>query len=154
MTPHDKENPSEKNFDLCVYNNDKDIVDNQVVILQYANGVRATFSLQLFAPKGDRSIMICGSEGYVSANLSDKIISVHSSIDQGVTEHDLGEVDESGHSGGDEQFIGEFIEAIRDGHELPVDLMAGLATTVIGNAIEEARKTGKMVKIPSSEYQV
>lgn len=50
--------------DLCVYNTDKDVVDNQTVILEWDNGIRGNFNMQLFQRDGIRQNKIWGELGY------------------------------------------------------------------------------------------
>ncbi len=152
MTPADRANPAGRDFDLCVYNDDKDLVDNQVAIIEYANGVRADFSLQLFRAKGARTIAISGSEAYLTGCLEDNRITVlHARTGQSEV-HEIAAA-ASGHAGGDEHFIREFVEAVRDGAEPPTDLRAGLASTVVGVAIETARTRGTVIAIAPDSYE-
>lgn len=152
MTEDDRINPSHRNFDLCVYNDDKDIVDNQVAILEYVNGVRATFSLQLFRATGARMITINGTEAYLSGCLEENRISICHSRTGQVDVHEI-KVEGSGHSGGDERFVLEFVDCIRNGTAPVADLRSGLASTVTALAVEKARKSGSVISIDPAEYR-
>ena len=44
-----------------------DIIDNALVSVEYANGVRASFNLCMFAPGFNEEIAICGDEGRIKA---------------------------------------------------------------------------------------
>jgi predicted dehydrogenase len=48
---------------------DKDIVDNQVAILEYANGVRATFHTNLNTAIQERRMYLCGTEGTIRGDV-------------------------------------------------------------------------------------
>lgn len=48
---------------------DKDIIDNQVAILQYANGVRATFHTNLNTAIQERRMYLCGTEGTIRGDV-------------------------------------------------------------------------------------
>lgn len=50
------------------FRDDKDIVDNQVAILQYANGVRATFHTNCLSALPERRLYIQGTEGTLRAD--------------------------------------------------------------------------------------
>ena len=63
MTPEEQANPSAKPFDICVYTKDKELVDHEVVIMDFDNGVKATFTLNLFAEIPKRTINIAGTTG-------------------------------------------------------------------------------------------
>jgi predicted dehydrogenase len=153
MTPQEKAAPSIKGFDLCVYNNDKDVIDNQHVLLEYSNNVRGTFSLNLFAPEPKREWRLIGTNGYINADTAKKEYTV--SFSDGRTSYTKKcEVDnKSAHDGSDMVFLNEFINNIILGKAPNADANAGLSSTVIGNAIEKARKTGTVVTIDASEYE-
>lgn len=156
LSEEEKANPSNYDIDLCVYNNDKDIVDNQVCILEYGNQVRATFSLQCFYPyPSERFITITGSRGYLFGVFQKNQIELHysdtkkSEVIDFKDEIDAGD----GHGGGDSRFLREFISCIRYGREPDSDSLSGIASTVIACAIEEARSANRVVVIPQSDYE-
>ena len=153
MTPEEKAAPSEKLFDLCVFTPDKDVVDNQQVLLEYANGVRGTFSLNLFAPVPKREWRLVGSCGYIDADTGKKEYSVSFSDGrEGYTRHCEAD-NTSAHDGSDMIFLNEFVENIISGNAPKADAAAGLSSTVIGNAIDKARLTGSVVTIDPDEYK-
>ncbi|MCJ7434325.1 MAG: Gfo/Idh/MocA family oxidoreductase, partial [Anaerolineales bacterium] len=56
------------NFIGFEYNGEKsDILDNAIVSVVYANGIRASFNLCMFAPMFYEEISICGDAGYLKA---------------------------------------------------------------------------------------
>ena len=140
--------------DLCAFNDDKDVVDNQVVILEYANKIRATFELQLFHPRGERRITIGGQNGYLDGNFEDNKITVRYNKNKKVEEFDIKGADESGHGGGDLAFTKSFIQAIRSRKSATAGGEAGLAANVIADAIERSRLEQKVVAIAPSEYNI
>ena len=153
MTPDEKENPAQKGFDLCVFNADKDVVDNQQVILEYANGVRGTFSLNLFAPLPKREWRLVGTAGYIDADTGKKEYTVSFSDGrEGYTCHCEAN-NGSAHDGSDMIFLNEFVTNILSGKAPEADAFAGLTSTVIGNAIDKARLTGSVVTISPEEYK-
>ncbi len=155
MTPEERANPSKYGFDMCVYNNDKDIVDNQLAIIEYANGIRANFSLQLFNPLGsNRSISITGSKAYLTGNLNKGVINIDYLDGNKQESINMKMNGLSGHGGGDVHFISEFIDSIKMGKRLDSNLYDGLASTVICNNIEKARISQQTVKINLREYTI
>jgi predicted dehydrogenase len=153
MTDEEKANPSAKPFDLCVYNDDKDVIDHQVAIIDFANGIKANFSLNLFAAVPKRTLNICGTEAFLSADTSTNIITVTSSIGKEQQSIECKAENNSGHGGSDQTFLYDFINCILTDRNPNVDYRAGLSSTVIGNAIEGSRLNGKVVEIPSEAYQ-
>ena len=154
MTPEEKANPSAKPFDLCVYNKDKELVDHEVVILDFANGIKASFTLNLFAQVPKRTINIAGTEGILYADTAEECIHIHYSNGKEYERIECKADNDSGHGGSDQSFLDDFIDCVVHHRPSKVDYMAGLASTVIGNAVEQARLTNKVVEIPEEAYQL
>ncbi len=152
MSDQEKDSPSENGFDLCVYNSDKDVVDNQLTMLEYSNGIRASFALNLFAPQAGRSLKIIGSDAYLTADTVSNLIEITSSNGGDKEVYDCRPTNGSGHGGSDQLFFDEFVHCIRSGERPKCDYRAGLAATVVGNAIEQARVTGQSVQINPEDY--
>ncbi len=156
MTEDDKVNPSKYDFDLCVYNDDKDLVDNQVCILQYANNIRTVFSLQMFHPvETERYITINGTDGFLTGRIGSNIVKLQDVKTGHIEEFDVSdEMDSSHHAGGDSYFTNEFIDVVRTGEEPVANLRDGLAGTVVAVAIEQAREENKVVQINPAQYKL
>ncbi|MBQ9787067.1 MAG: Gfo/Idh/MocA family oxidoreductase [Lentisphaeria bacterium] len=154
MTPAEKANPTGRNFDLCVFNNDNDMVDNQQVILEYFNGVRGTFSLNLFAPRPGRKWELIGTEGYILADTAEKKITVSFSDGRESWSKICAANNKSAHDGSDSIFLDEFVNCIINHTAPAADARAGLAATVIGNAAEKSRLEKVMVELSPSEYMM
>ncbi|MBQ4328803.1 MAG: Gfo/Idh/MocA family oxidoreductase [Lentisphaeria bacterium] len=152
MSDSEKANPTERNFDLCVYNDDKDVVDHQVAIIDFANGIKANFSLNLFAAVPKRTLLVCGTEAFLSADTATGIITVTSSIGKETQSIECKAENNSGHGGSDQTFLYDFIDCVLTHRNPNVDYRAGLSSTVIGNAIEKSRLSGKVVEIPPEAY--
>lgn len=154
MTPEETAGPSERQFDLCVYNDDKDVVDNQQVLIEYVNGVRGTFSLDLFAPRPTRRWRLIGTSGYMEADTGAEKVTLSFSDGREPRELVCHAANDSAHGGSDGLFLDEFISCILNGRKPEADAAAGLASTVTGNAIERSRLEGKIVTIAPEEYLV
>ena len=156
LSDEQKADLSKYDIDLCVYNDDKDIVDNQVCILEFGNAVRATFSLQCFYPyPSERFTTITGSKAYLNGVFQKNRIELHHSETKQSEVVEIGSTLDpaDGHGGGDSRFLREFVACIREGREPAADLSAGLASTVIAEAIEEARMSRRVVEIPQARYE-
>lgn len=152
MTAEEKENPSAKPFDLCVYNKDKELVDHEVAILDFANGVKASFTLNLFAEVPKRTICVAGTQGILYADTADENVKIHYSNGKEPEVIECKAENDSGHGGSDQTFLDDFIDCVVNKRQPKADYMAGLASTVVGNAIEKARLTNTVVEIPDSAY--
>lgn len=137
--------------DLCVYNDDKDIVDNQTVIWEWDNGVRANFNLQLFQHMGVRETHVWGELGRLDASTTDNRIVVTSSRTGKVTE-EVVKNPPGGHGGADNRMIGQFVAALDSGKSPASGLEAGLAATLLAEKADESRRAGKVVSVSLKEY--
>lgn len=113
-------NPTEKNlldifesspYGKCVYKCDNNVVDNMVSILEFNNGVTATFNLSAFTKECDRTIKLMFSHGEVGGSLMNNEIRIKQ----------FGKSEEviinpcnntKGHGGGDSRLIKDFVRAI------------------------------------------
>jgi predicted dehydrogenase len=137
--------------DLCVYHDDKDIVDNQTVIWEWDHGVRGNFNLQLFQRHGLRETHIWGEFGRLDASTADNHVRVTISRTGRVIEHDA-KPSPGGHGGSDTRMLGQFVKAMDSGKSPESGLEAGLAATLLAEKADQSRLMGKVVTISPSEY--
>ncbi len=52
-------------YGRCVFTCDNDVVDNQVTVLQFENGITATLKMEVFVKDGGREIKVYGSLGEI-----------------------------------------------------------------------------------------
>jgi predicted dehydrogenase len=146
----ESKNLSKYDFDLCVYNDDKDIIDNQITNIEYANKVRVQFALQCFYPyESERMIRINGSEGYLEGKFCANKITVIKTLSGKKTVINLSDqaANGGGHGGGDQPFLEEFIDCIISQREPSADLHAGLNSTILAMAIDESLLSGQVVSL-------
>ena len=153
MTEDEQANPSKYGFDRCVYTKEKDVIDHQVVNFEYPSGITATFSLDLFAPVPKRLLKVIGSTGYIEADSKEFTVKVSFSDGRETLNFKLEQDNASGHGGSDLTLFRNFIEMVRGEKVQKAGVEAGLASTVVGVAIEEARRDRKVVEIPASAYE-
>ena len=153
MNEDETANPSKYGFDRCVYTKDKDVIDHQVVNFEYPSGITATFSLDLFAPVPKRTLKIIGSTGYIEADTKAFTVNVAFSDGREPMNFQLKQDNDSGHGGSDLTLFRNFIELVRGKQVVKAGVEAGLASTVVGTAIEKARKERKGVEIPAEAYE-
>ena len=145
MTENEKKHPDQ--FDLCVFNADKDTVDNQQAIIEYKNGVKVSFSMNLFAQKGNRTMKVVGTRAYVEGRLEDnclKVVYADGREDKIIDCHP--EVD-GGHNGGDRNLFLEFVRCIKEHRQPNEDFATGRMATKVALAIEKARRTHSVVEL-------
>ena len=101
-------------YGRCVYRSDNDVVDHQVVLLQFANGLSASLTMQGASPVEGRTLRIDGMRATLFGNEARKQLEVH--------DHRTGAVEtlhpvfpENGHGGGDAGVMHDFLQALQTG---------------------------------------
>jgi predicted dehydrogenase len=94
-------------YGRCVYLCDNDVVDHQVVIMEFKNGVTAAFTMTAFTHENTRTLKLMGTEGEIRGHMDKNEVEVHRF---GSSEVELIRTDltESGHGGGDDGIMKEF----------------------------------------------
>ncbi len=129
---------------LDPFTSDKDIVDNQVAIIEYENGVRTTFHTNCNAALPERRMYILGSEGSIRADvLTGKIQMKRIGFD--TETEDVSTDSSGGHGGGDAILARELTDSMLNHKPPSVGLMEGLESAVTCFAIDEAMDSGVVI---------
>jgi len=136
-------------YGRCVYRCDNDVVDHQVVSMEFAKGKTASFTMAAFNV-GDRRSRVMGTMGEAIGD--SRYIEVVNFRNKEKTKYDtlLGGSDiNSGHGGGDAVLIKDFVRAVRtqDSSILTSTIDASLESHLMAFASEESRLEGKIVKL-------
>ncbi|HOF89008.1 MAG TPA: Gfo/Idh/MocA family oxidoreductase, partial [Armatimonadota bacterium] len=131
-------------YGRCVYRCDNDVVDHQVVLLEYAGGVTATFTMTAFTQQGGRRVRVNGTAGTI--DFDESTITVRTFADNNVETIALG-AESGGHGGGDWRVVNAWLRAIKsnDAALILTDAQESLRTHTIVFAAEKARTAGRMV---------
>lgn len=133
-------------YGLCVYHANNDVLDHQVVSMEFEGGVTANFTVNAFN-KGGRYIRIYGTKGELYAHMADTQIQVYT-FDGGksftVPVLKTDETINGGHGGGDEGIIRELYDYLSGNYTgyKAVDIQTSVKNHLIGFAAETARKSG------------
>jgi len=101
-------------YGRCVYKCDNDVVDHQVVSMEFEDEITAIFSMSAFTPDCSRSIKIMGTKGQIKAHTTPNSIIVSKFLT--FPHHESREIvipDEEGHGGGDAGIMRSFCAYIR-----------------------------------------
>ncbi len=140
-------------YGRCVYRCDNDVCDHQVTILEFENGVTATFNLSGFTNRMGRTLKIMGENGEIRASELENVIEIIPFAANAVDRMDstvvFPEKTTSGHGGGDSGIVEDFL-ALMEGRmaEAASDIANSVESHMMACAAEESRKTGTAVKIP------
>ncbi|MFB9904152.1 Gfo/Idh/MocA family protein [Allokutzneria oryzae] len=137
-------------YGRCVYACDNDVVDHQVVNIEYTGGVTASFTMTAFAPVSHRKTRVFGTRGSIEGD--GETITVHDFL----TGPDVvrpratgGATADDGHGGGDQALVDAFIEAVRTGDPnlILTNGRDSLESHRLVWAAERARRTGTVVTL-------
>ena len=129
---------------ISPFNEDKDIVDHQVAILEYRNGVKATFHTNCHAGLPERRFYICGTDGTLRCDALTAQIEIQKvGFNQNVVREVIGEGD--GHAGADTPMQQALASSILTGSPPSAGLDEGLKSSLAAFAIDEALDRGCVV---------
>jgi predicted dehydrogenase len=139
-------------YGRCVYDCDNDVVDHQVVSMEFADGATCSFTMSAFTPMDHRKTRLMGTGGYVEGDgrtlrLVDFRTGEEETVDPLIG---AGPSAADGHGGGDEALTEAFLAAVATGDRtlLHTDAARSLASHRVVWAAEEARTTGTVVTLP------
>ncbi len=133
-------------YGRCVFGSDNDVVDHQVVNVEYANGVTASFTVSAFTRFEDRRTSIFGTRGQITTD--GRTVELYDFATRASTFFDV-TGDGSGHGGGDAKMLDAFIDAVHSGRpgRFTSQGAESLATHSIVFAAERARQTNSVVEL-------
>ena len=134
-------------YGRCVYHCDNDVVDRQVVNLEFENGAVATFTMTGLSADFFRELKIFGTEGQIRANMGTKEIVLHRFGEEPkIIPVDMG-LEASGHGGGDYSIMADFLRILREGGESRSSAEVSLQSHLICFAAERSRKENVVVAL-------
>lgn len=142
-----------KNSDYgrCVYQSDNNVCDHQTTIIEFENGVTATFHLSAFSHDTTRIISVMGTHGEIRGDLDRNLVEIfHFDSHHQETIHiDVPET-QIGHGGGDIPLIRDFIYSIENyepSHHIKTSALLSIESHEMAYAAEKSRLTGQVIKM-------
>ncbi|MFA6101682.1 MAG: Gfo/Idh/MocA family oxidoreductase [Victivallaceae bacterium] len=133
--------------DTCPFNSGKTIIDNQVAIIEYRNGVRATFHANLNTGLKKRGFYICGTRGTLESEWYSGRILLQK-IGHGLPVEDFSTPAVTGsHGGADEIIMDSLYETMTTGKKPLCGGLEGLLSTVTAIAIQQAMEKGEIINL-------
>ena len=139
-------------YGRCVYACDNDVVDHQVVAMEFDGGQTATFTMTAFTTGGHRRTRLFGTRGELlgdgeTVTVDDFLTGTSETIDAATT----GDATAGGgHGGGDWGLMDAFVRAVATGD--PGHILSGpresLAAHLAVFAAERARHSGTVAGVP------
>jgi len=148
---------TETNYGKCVFRCDNDVVDHQVVNLEYESGATVSFTMSAFT-KGGRKLRLMGTKGEIVAEMgadhvmlfdfntrkNEKIFISDAILDEEIT---------GGHGGGDRGIIRTFCKLLAGEYEgnTVTDISTSVENHLVAFAAEKSRVEGTVIAI--DEYK-
>lgn len=140
-------------YGRCVYACDNDVVDHQVVALEFGGGATATFTMTAFTPHQDRRTQIFGTRGSLDGD--GEQVTAHDFVTGTESVHEVPTVGQDaadGHGGGDAGLLEAFTRAVSTGDASHI--LSGPAESLESHravfAAERARLTGTVQPVGSA----
>jgi len=143
-------------YGRCVYRCDNDVVDHQVVLLEFANGQAASLTMQGASHVEGRTMRLDGTRATLLGNewrnelvihdhRSDASQTIHPQVPQG-----------AGHGGGDAGLMAAFVAALERGagDQVLTGAEDSLESHLLAFAAEEARLCGEVIEMDRYRRQV
>lgn len=135
-------------YGRCVYHCDNDVVDHQVVNLEFANSVTIAFTMSAFTKDVSRTIKLMGTQGEIRGAMEKNEIEVlhfgSGKVERISFENPGGHV---GHGGGDMGLIKDFVKLVRADGKLQGRTSANhsVQSHLMAFAAEQSRVEGKVI---------
>jgi predicted dehydrogenase len=146
-------------YGRCVYRCDNDVVDHQVVALEFANQVTAAFTMCAFTEDVGRTIKLMGTEGEIRGILTDQrneieILHFPSRSRELVTLQP--EEGPQGHGGGDAGVMRAFEGLVRanDWRNAPTSAAVSVQSHLMAAAAETSRLEHRTIAMPDYVRQL
>lgn len=138
-------------YGRCVYHCDNDVVDHQVVALEFAGGVSGTFTMTAFTDMVGRKTRLFGTQGMIEGD--GRTIRVCDFRTGGhwtdIDTEPAGDMSAGGgHGGGDAGLMDAFVAAVAIGDQslISSDAITSESAHLAVFAAEESRRTGRIIE--------
>lgn len=144
-------------YGRCVYRCDNDVVDHQVVNLEFDGGVTATFNMCAFTHEISRTLKIMGTHGELRANMELSEVEVHDFVHN--TRQVIHTASGAGHGGGDEGLLHTFTSLVRSPNALErsnplTSIHVSVQSHLLAFAAEKSRREQIMVDMEAYTRQL
>lgn len=138
-------------YGRCVFQCDNDVVDHQVVNLNFENGVTVSFTMCAFTSRIDRTLKIMGTKGEMRTIMGDglqgqDIIEIRD-FGSGSSTFYYPTASSGGHGGGDIGIMRDFVRLLRGEKTSSAltDIAVSAESHALSFAAEDSRRSGQTV---------
>ena len=142
-------------YGRCVFRCDNNVCDHMSILMEFDDGVTATFSLTAQTQATDRKIHVMCEKGEIYADGESGEIRIRRFCPNDVETYDEQVIrvknNGSGHDGGDDGIMEDFEKTLRSEGESRSSISRSVESHIMACAIEQARLTGQVVSL--EEYR-
>ena len=133
----------------CVYHCDNDVVDHQVVNMEFEGEITAAFSMEAFTSCAGRRTRVMGTKGDAVGDMTTLALYDFKKRTQTVWDASHTPESQSGHGGGDFGLAHDFVRAVsqQDPTLLTSTIEASMESHLMGFKAEESRLSGATVEV-------
>ncbi|MFD0959206.1 Gfo/Idh/MocA family protein [Paenibacillus chungangensis] len=133
-------------YGRCVYRCDNDVVDHQVVSMEFANEVTVVFTMSAFTQNCSRTIKLMGTKGEIHGSMETNEIELirFGGKREQIPLDKTGGLD--GHGGGDHGLMRDFLQLVRNGeHESLTSAKNSVQSHLMAFAAEHSRLSRRVI---------
>jgi predicted dehydrogenase len=136
-------------YGRCVYHCDNDVVDHQIVNMEFEDEITVAFSMEALTSYAGRRTRVMGTKGDAVGDENTLTVFDFSSRQQTVWDASAAVQVQSGHGGGDYGLAHDFILAVsrQDSSLLTSTIQESMESHLIAFKAEESRLSGKTVDV-------
>lgn len=141
-------------YGRCVYHCDNDVVDHQVVAIEFEDGITATLTMHGHSHEEGRTLRIDGSKASLLAKFgfSHSYLEIHDHHSMEIEHIDfLSNVENLGHGGGDSGIMENFIRTVNNDKLATTSTRESLESHLMAFAAEDSRHNNVVVDM--QEYK-
>ena len=139
-------------YGRCVFDCDNNVVDNQTVVMQFENGIKANLTMTAFTALPGRKITFHGTLGEVEMDEENDYIRF-SRYGKGTQFFSIKEIlrtgiqDDFGHGGGDLMLVRDFYKALTGEEKIVTTLESSVESHLMALAAEKSRRSGEVCRV-------
>ncbi|HEX3046489.1 MAG TPA: Gfo/Idh/MocA family oxidoreductase [Bacillota bacterium] len=139
-------------YGRCVYHCDNDVPDHQVVNIEFANGVTASFMMSAFTREVSRTLKLMGTMGEIRGSFEKNEIEIMN-FNRGPREVIYLDKAAYGHGGGDDQLMREFVGLLQpeSDWEALTSVSVSVQSHLMAFAAEKSRRENRVVYLKEFE---
>ena len=133
-------------YGRCVFYCDNDVMDHQLVNLQFQNGLTASYSMSAFTTDFYRETTLMGTKGEIRANdklMEIQVLEFQTNLEEVITINDTTD----GHAGGDDGIMEDFLNAIsnKGASGGQTDIQSSFKSHLLAFAAEKSRLENRTI---------